>query len=342
MEHETEVEITRYVDGQASSEELTQERIPENRLRPKTFAEYPGQDRARENLKVYVEAARRRGKALDHVLLHGPPGLGKTSLAKIVSHELKTAFVQTSGPALDKAGDLAGILAGLTVNSVLFIDEIHRLSVVVEEILYSALEDFYIDVVVGQGPTARSVKMPVVPFTLIGATTRMASLSSPLVSRFGIRERFEYYCVDSLTQIIIRSAGIENIQLSPEAAKELAVRSRGTPRIANRLLRRVRDFAEVHDEAIVSAERVDVALSSMEIDNRGLEPLDRKIMSTLLIQYGGGPVGVETLAHTIGEDRSTIEEVYEPFLVHNGLIRRGPRGREITEEGRKHIEQEGF
>ncbi len=342
MEKKTDVEVTRYFDAQASAEELSQERLPENRLRPKSFDEYPGQERARENLRVYVEAAKRRTEALDHVLLHGPPGLGKTSLAKIVSFELGVPFVQTSGPALDKAGDLAGILAGLEVNSVLFIDEIHRLSIVVEEILYSALEDFYIDVVVGQGPTARSIKMPVVPFTLVGATTRMASLSSPLVSRFGIRERFEYYDVSSLTQIITRSAHIEGINLSASAAKELAIRSRGTPRIANRLLRRVRDFAEVKGESTVTADRVDVALSSMEIDCRGLEPLDRKIMSTLLSRYDGGPVGVETLAHTIGEDRSTIEEVYEPFLVHNGLIRRGPRGREITEQGRKHIEQESF
>lgn len=312
--------------------------IPENRLRPKTFDEFPGQERAKKNLRVYVQAAKQRKQALDHVLLHGPPGLGKTSLARVVANELEVPFMQTSGPAIDKPGDLAGILAGLEMNSVLFIDEIHRLSIVVEEILYTAMEDFYIDVLIGQGPTARSLKMPIQPFTLIGATTRVASLSGPLISRFGIKERFEFYSESALTTIVKRSAQIEGIQVSDEGAFELARRSRGTPRIANRLLRRVRDFADVNGEKTIEPQRVDSALACMEVDHLGLEPLDRKILETILDRYAGGPVGVETLAHTIGEDKSTIEDVYEPFLVHRGLLLRGPRGRELTYAGKMHIE----
>lgn len=328
----------RYISAEANDEEKNQESIPESRLRPQRFVDYPGQQRAKDNLRIYVNAAKKRQQALDHVLLHGPPGLGKTSLARIISYELGVGFMQTSGPAIEKPGDLAGILAGLAKRSVLFIDEIHRLSIVVEEILYSAMEDFYIDVVVGQGPTARTVKMPIQPFTLIGATTRMSMLSSPLVSRFGINERFDFYDEASLALIVKRSAGIEGIRISDDAANELARRSRGTPRIANRLLRRVRDFAEVKNEGIIERSRVEQALAAMEIDLRGLEPLDRHYLSTIVERYGGGPVGIDTLAHTVGEDKATLEEVYEPFLVHQGFVARGPRGREITDLGKRHLE----
>lgn len=338
----TTAKIERFVQAQSLPEEDIYESIPESRLRPKTFSDYPGQRRVKDNLRVYVQAAKKRAHTLDHVLLHGPPGLGKTSLARIISSELGVGFVQTAGPAIEKPGDLAGILAGLGPHSVLFIDEIHRLSILVEEILYSAMEDFYIDVVVGQGPTARSVKMPVAPFTLVGATTRVSLLSAPLVSRFGIQERFDFYDLESLTEIVLRSAKIEGIQMTGGGAHELACRSRGTPRIANRLLRRVRDFADVHNEREIGPERVDQALKNMEIDQKGLEPLDRLILRTIEERYQGGPVGIETLAHTIGEDRGTIEDVYEPFLVHCGLVVRGPRGREITAAGKKHLLETSF
>jgi holliday junction DNA helicase RuvB len=339
IDETSSIKIERYITSEATSDELQLEKHPESRLRPKSFAEFPGQDRAKENLKVYVEATKTRGRSLDHVLLHGPPGLGKTSLARVIASELAVPFYQTSGPAIEKAGDLAGILAGLERNSVLFIDEIHRLSVVVEEVLYSAMEEYSIDIVVGQGPTARTVKMPINSFTLIGATTRLSLLSSPLISRFGIAERFDYYDLDSLTRIILRSASIENISISKEGAIELARRSRGTPRIANRLIRRVRDFADVKGQKVISPEMVDSALKCMEIDVKGLDPLDRKILLTIKERYDGGPVGIETLAYTIGEDKNTVEDVYEPFLVHQGFVTRGPRGREITPLGREHLNQ---
>jgi len=331
--------IERLLAQVALTEDDKAEHFPENKIRPTQFSEFPGQERARKNLQIYVQAAKMRGQALDHVLLHGPPGLGKTSLARIIAHELQVSFFQTSGPVLDKAGDLAGILAGLERNSVLFIDEIHRLPTVIEEILYSAMEDFEIDIVVGQGPTARSVKLPVPRFTLIGATTKMASLSSPLVSRFGIKERFEYYDDPSLCKIIQRTANIEGAKISPRGIEELAARSRGTPRIANRLLRRVYDFAEVQNATEISEVIVDYALTCMEIDRRGLEPLDRKILATIAHRYSGGPVGIETLSYTVGEERSTIEDVYEPYLVHRGFLVRGPRGRELTELAVQHLQE---
>jgi Holliday junction DNA helicase RuvB len=341
-EHEpSTAKIERYVAPTMLAEDIPVERANESRLRPSRFSDFPGQDRAKENLTIYVEAAKKRAGTLDHVLLHGPPGLGKTSLARIIANEMGVEFYQTSGPALDKPGDLAGILAGLSKGSVLFIDEIHRLSVVVEEVLYSAMEDFYIDIVVGQGPTARTVKMPINPFTLVGATTRVALLTSPLVSRFGIKERFEYYEHSSLIKIILRASTIEGVKISSSGINELALRSRGTPRIANRLLRRVRDFADFHDENEISGDRVDAALNAMEIDKRGLEPMDRKMLLAIRDKYDGGPVGIETLAYTVGEERATLEEVYEPYLVYQGLLARGPRGREITELGLKHLTETG-
>jgi Holliday junction DNA helicase RuvB len=339
------VKIERFISSEIIAEPYLEsgtsvnEGAVESILRPQTFEEYPGQDRAKNNLKIFVEAAKRRGKPLDHVLLHGPPGLGKTSLARIVARELGVNFVQTSGPAVEKAGDLAGILTGLSGQTVLFIDEIHRLNIVVEEVLYSAMEDSYVDLVVGQGPTARSVKMPIEPFTLIGATTKVASLSQPLISRFGIQERFEFYDDDSLSRIILRSAHIEGFTIGHESSLELARRSRGTPRIANRLLRRVADFALVAGEPLIGVERIEAALGAMDIDANGLDPLDRKLLSTLLHTYGGGPVGIEALSQSIAEDRSTVEEVYEPFLVHKGWIKRGPRGRELTSSGRHIVSQ---
>ena len=337
------VRVHRYVDPAPNTEEAqTESSGAESRLRPRSFGDFPGQARAKQNLEVYVRAACERSQSLDHVLLHGPPGLGKTSLARVIASELQVPFYQTSGPAIDKAGDLAGILAGLEERAVLFIDEIHRLSIVVEEMLYSAMEDYFIDVVVGQGPTARTVKMPIPSFTLIGATTRISMLSSPLVSRFGIKERFEFYEQAALATIVLRSASLEGVDITKEGAHDLAKRSRGTPRIANRLLRRVRDFAQVAGEREVGAQTVDRALNAMEIDAQGLEPMDRSILSTVLTRYKGGPVGVETLAHTLGEDRATIEEVYEPFLVHRGFLQRGPRGREVTAHGITHLETLGY
>jgi Holliday junction DNA helicase RuvB len=286
---------------------------------------------------VFIEAAKGRGQPLDHVLFFGPPGLGKTTLAMIVANELGVPFVHTSGPCIDKPGDLAGILAGLVTGSVLFIDEIHRLPIAVEEVLYTAMEDFSIDIIVGQGSVARTVRMPVQPFTLVGATTRMALLSSPLVSRFGIQERLDYYSNASLVKILQRSATIEGTELTEDGAFELARRSRGTPRVANRLLRRVRDFAEILGEDKISAARVDMALARLSIDQHGLDPMDRRILSTIWQRYNGGPVGLETLSHTVAEDKSTVEEVYEPFLVHSGFLVRGPRGRELTEMGKQHV-----
>lgn len=332
------VKIERYVDAKPIDEDSSLAPI-EATIRPTKFEDYPGQERAKENLKVYVTAAKSRGKALDHVLLHGPPGLGKTTLAKIVATELGVPFYQTSGPSIERAGDLAGVLAGLEENAVLFIDEIHRLSTAVEEVLYSAMEDFCMDIVVGQGPAARTVRMPLQPFTLIGATTRLSLLTSPLVSRFGIQERLEFYEDKSLARILERSAGIQGFALSHEGALALARRSRGTPRTANRLLRRVWDFTEVSGENEIGPERVATALSSMEIDHLGLEPLDRRILATIRDRYDGGPVGIDTLSHTIGEDKTTLEDVYEPFLVYRGLLTRGPRGRELSPEGSAHLDQ---
>ena len=307
-------------------------------LRPALFEDYPGQETVKDNLKVYVSAALKRSTPLDHCIFHGPPGLGKTTLAKIVANELGAPFYQTSGPSIEKPGDLAGILAGIESGGVLFIDEIHRLPITVEEVLYSAMEDFCVDILVGQGPATRTVRMPINPFTLIGATTRVASISAPLMSRFGIQEHLDFYTESALAEILVRSAKIWGIELAEDGAFELARRSRGTPRIANRLLRRVRDFADFHNHRELHAEIVDITLARLDIDRRGLDRMDRRILKIIRDRYSGGPVGIETLAATVGEERNTIEDVYEPYLTHKGFILRGPRGREISELAFQHLE----
>lgn len=329
------VKVERYVSGEEQVHDAPENY--EHKLRPSSFEDYPGQTFVKENLKTYVRAARARGRCLDHVILHGPPGLGKTTLAHIVARELEVPFHPTSGPAIDKPGDLAGILAGIEANSLLFIDEIHRLNIQVEEVLYSAMEDFCMDIVIGQGPTARTIRMPIQPFTLVGATTRLSSLSRPFLSRFGIQEKLDYYDEASLVFILNRSARVLNIQLSQDGAVELARRSRGTPRIANRLLRRVWDFAQVAGKEQIEQDIVDYALKRLDIDSYGLDRTDRDILRTVAEKYAGGPVGIETLAATLGEEKATIEEVYEPYLVHKGFIRRGPRGRSLTSLGSSHI-----
>lgn len=334
-EKSDELVIKRSSERIVSPEEAREETRNINILRPKSFDDYPGQDHVKTNLKVYVEAASKRGKPLDHVILHGPPGLGKTTLAHIIAHELGVSFHSTSGPALDKPGNLAGILVGLQEGSLLFIDEIHRLSVQVEEVLYSAMEDFSIDLIVGQGQTARTVTLPVAPFTLVGATTKLSSLSRPFLSRFGIQEKLEFYEAEALCEIIERSAKILSISIEKEGAYDLAKRSRGTPRIANRLLKRVYDFASTQSKESIDREIVAYALSRLAIDEWGLDRVDREILSVILRKYSGGPVGIETIAVTLGEERATLEEVYEPFLVHSDLITRTPRGRSLTEKARR-------
>ena len=332
MDSSFDAQIERFVSSEALSSE---EAGVSTSLRPGSFAEYPGQKRARENLQIFVSAAKIRKHVLDHVLLHGPPGLGKTTLSRIIASEMGTSFYQTSGPSIEKPGDLAGILAGIDEGGVLFIDEIHRLSIAVEEVLYSAMEDFSMDIIVGQGPTARTVKVPVQPFTLVGATTRTSLLSSPLRSRFGIQERLEFYSPDELKAIILRSAFVEGISIDDKGAYRLAVRSRGTPRVANRLIRRVRDFADYHGRDRLDQEIVEIALGRLDIDEMGLDRMDRNILVTMHTKYSERPVGLDTLAATIGEEKTTIEDVYEPYLLHMGLISRGPRGRELTVSGVK-------
>ena len=315
------------------------DKVPEGtKLRPQLFEDYPGQETAKENLKIYVEASRKRQSTLDHCIFHGPPGLGKTTLAKIVANELDAPFYTTSGPSIDKPGDLAGILSGLEKGAVLFIDEIHRMPITVEEILYSAMEDFCVDILVGQGPAARTVRMPINEFTLVGATTRVASLSAPLLSRFGIQEHLDFYSDAALAQILSRSSEIWGITLASDGAEELAARSRGTPRIANRLLRRVRDFADFYDKDKLDRPIVDLTLNKLEIDNLGLDRMDRRILFTIRDRYDGGPVGIDALAATVGEERTTIEDVYEPFLTHKGFVQRGPRGRELSQKALDHLE----
>ena len=309
----------------------------EKQLRPLDFDDFTGQSKVVENLKIFVAAAKMRGESLDHVLLHGPPGLGKTTLANIIANELGVNFKITSGPVLDKPGDLAGLLTSLEENDVLFIDEIHRLSPVVEEYLYSAMEDFRIDIMIDKGPSARSVQLSLAPFTLIGATTRSGSLTSPLRARFGIKCLFEYYDIDLLTKIVERSAGILNIDIETQAAKEIASRSRGTPRIANARLRRVRDFAQVKGSGNITLDITQFALESLNIDKYGLDEMDNKILCTIIDKFGGGPVGVNTIATAVGEDSGTIEEVYEPFLIKEGFLQRTPRGREVTPLAYKHL-----
>jgi len=314
-----------------------QEEALERALRPKHLDEYIGQEKIREQLSIFIEAARKRKEPLDHVLLFGPPGLGKTTLAHIIAREMSVNLRHTSGPVLERAGDLAALLTNLEPNDVLFIDEIHRLSPVVEEILYPALEDYQIDIMIGEGPAARSVKLDLPPFTLVGATTRAGMLTNPLRDRFGIVARLEFYTIPELQRIVSRSAGLLELPISPEGALEIAKRSRGTPRIANRLLRRVRDYAEVRAQGEATREVADAALIMLDVDAQGLDVMDRKLLLTVIEKFTGGPVGVDNLAAAIGEERDTIEDVLEPYLIQQGYLQRTSRGRVATANAYKHF-----
>ncbi len=314
----------------APAAENPQEEALERALRPKVLDEYVGQEKARAQLEIFINAARGRAEALDHVLLFGPPGLGKTTLAHIIAREMGVNLRQTSGPVLERAGDLAALLTNLEPNDVLFIDEIHRLSPVVEEILYPAMEDYRLDIMIGEGPAARSVRLDLPPFTLIGATTRAGMLTNPLRDRFGIVSRLEFYTVEELGRIVHRSAGLLEVEITETGALEVAKRSRGTPRISNRLLRRVRDYAQVKADGIVSSEVADAALKMLDVDSLGFDVMDRKLLSAVLEKFGGGPVGLDNLAAAIGEERDTIEDVLEPYLIQQGYLMRTPRGRVAT------------
>jgi Holliday junction DNA helicase RuvB len=313
------------------------EETSEYSLRPKTLNEYIGQTKVKENMKIYIEAAKKRGEPLDHVLLYGPPGLGKTTLANIIATEMNSNIRITSGPAIEKPGDLAALLTNLAPNDVLFIDEIHRLNRSVEEILYPALEDYNLDIIIGKGPSARSIRLDLPKFTLVGATTRAGSLTTPLRDRFGIVNRLELYNEEQLKMIVTRSAEILEIKIDEDGAMEIAKRSRGTPRIANRLLKRVRDYAAVLGDGNITKKIADIALQKLEIDQMGLDNIDRKILETIAISYSGGPVGIETLASTIGEEVETIEDVYEPYLMQKGLVGRTPRGRIVLPKAYEHL-----
>ena len=318
-------------------ERLRSDQDVEKALRPMRFGDFAGQDKILENLQVFVAAARMRGEALDHILFHGPPGLGKTTLSNIIANELGVGFKVTSGPVLDKPGDLAGLLTSLNENDVLFIDEIHRLSPVVEEYLYSAMEDYRIDIMIDKGPGARSVQLNLSPFTLIGATTRSGLLTSPLRARFGINCHLEYYSHEVLQHIVERSAHLLGVPIEEDAAREIALRSRGTPRIANSLLRRVRDFAQVKGSGKIDTAIAKYALQALNIDKYGLDEIDNKLLLTIIDKFHGGPVGIGTIATALSEDPGTVEEVYEPFLIKEGFIKRTPRGREVTELAYKHL-----
>lgn len=327
------MENERITSANISPGELRQE----TNLRPQRLDDYIGQRSAKENLKVFIEAAKLRGEPLDHVLFYGPPGLGKTTLAGIIANELGVDIKITSGPAIDRAGDLAAILTNLNENDVLFIDEIHRLNRSVEEVLYSAMEDFALDIIIGKGPSARSIRLDLSKFTLIGATTRAGSLSAPLRDRFGVMSKFEMYNEEELSEIIKRSAGILGIYADDESIREMARRSRGTPRVANRMLKRVRDFSQVKGEGVINGEITREALEALQIDSMGLERLDREILSAIIERFGGGPVGIDTIAASIGEERVTIEEAYEPYLLQIGFLSRTPKGRMVTPLAYRHL-----
>lgn len=329
MDFESRLVTPEYVDSE--------DNVTEASLRPRTLSDYIGQEKVKENLKVYIDAAKRRGEAMDHVLLYGPPGLGKTTLSGIIAAEMGVDIRVTSGPAIEKQGDLAALLTNLNDGDVLFIDEIHRLSRQVEEILYPAMEDHAIDIIIGKGPSARSIRIDLPQFTLVGATTRAGQLSAPLRDRFGVILRLELYTTDELCDIVKRSADVLKIGIEPEGAREIASRSRGTPRIANRLLKRARDFAEVVGNGTVDADTASLALSRMEIDSLGLDNIDRLLLTAMIKNYNGGPVGLDTIAAAIGEEPVTIEDVYEPYLMQIGFLSRTPRGRMVTPAGYKHL-----
>jgi Holliday junction DNA helicase RuvB len=323
----------RLISAEAVEEEVTQDRA----LRPKMLLDYVGQDEVREQMEIFVQAAVKRQEALDHVLIFGPPGLGKTTLSHIIANEMQVNLRQTSGPVLEKAGDLAAILTNLEAHDVLFIDEIHRLSPVVEEILYPAMEDFQLDIMIGEGPAARSIKLDLPPFTLVGATTRAGLLTSPLRDRFGIVQRLEFYSAEELGRIIMRSAGLLEIKVEAAGAREIAGRSRGTPRIANRLLRRTRDYAEVRADGVISEAVAHASLDMLKVDQSGLDHMDRRLILALIEKFDGGPVGVESLSAAIGEERGTIEDVIEPYLIQQGFMMRTPRGRVVTSRAYSHF-----